>query len=257
MCRAFPVKDERGHPVEWYGTSTEVEEHRRAEEERTHLLHRLINAQEEERRRISREMHDQFGQELSALTLAISALKRERGAQTEQGERFEALEEIARQLNADADFLVWELRPTALDDLGLLTALTNYEKRWSKHFGIAAELHVSGMEKERLTNEIETTLYRIMQEALTNIAKHSSAGNVSILLERRLDHVSLIIEDDGVGFDVEQAFGAVNRVGLTGMRERAFFVGGTLEIESEPGSGATIVIRIPVPRVPPGEDHNG
>jgi PAS domain S-box-containing protein len=257
-CSAVPIQVDHGRPVEWYGTNTEVEEHRRAEESRTQLLHRLINAQEEERRRIAREMHDQFGQELSALSLELSALKHGSGEPDELGERFKALEEIATQLNADADFLVWELRPTVLDDLGLLAALTNYVKRWSKHFGIPAELHVGGMEKERLTNEFEITLYRITQEGLTNIAKHARAENVSILLERRNDHVSLIVEDDGVGFDGEQAFDTVKRgFGLLGMRERAMLVGGTFGIESAPGSGTTLIIRIPVSIVPIGEEQNG
>jgi PAS domain S-box-containing protein len=255
---AHPVFDQSGTLIEYVGTTIDTTERVHAEEEQTQLLRRLVTAQEEERRRIAREMHDQFGQELSALTLTLSALKREYGAQTKLGEQFKSLEEIAKQLDADADILVWELRPTVLDDLGLLAALTNYVRRWSKHSGVRADLHVSRMEKDRLTNEIETTLYRITQEALTNVAKHAGAGNVSILLERRSDSVSLIIEDDGIGFDAERAFGDVNGgFGLIGMRERAMLVGGTLEIESEPGGGTTIAIRIPATHVAAGEEQNG
>jgi two-component system sensor histidine kinase NreB len=104
------------------------------------------------------------------------------------------------------------------------------------------------MEKDGFTREIENTLYRVTQEALNNIAKHSRAGNVSILLERRAGRVSLIIEDDGIGFDVEQAFGISEKgLGLIGMRERAALVVGTLEIESFPGKGTTVVLRIPSP----------
>jgi PAS domain S-box-containing protein len=233
----------------------EIEERRGIEEERLHLLRRTVMAQEGERGRIAREMHDQFGQQLSALTLKLAMLKEGCGEQTELCEQIEQLQAIAKQLDGDVDFLVWELRPTALDDLGLLAALTNYVKGWSKHFIISAELHTSGMEKDRLTSEIETVLYRIMQEALTNIAKHAGAEHVDILLERRNDHISLIVEDDGVGFEAEQPFGAGDKgLGLIGMRERAALVGGTLEIESSMGNGATVVVRIPVPNIPNGAE---
>ena len=233
----------------------EIEERRGIEEERLHLLRRTVMAQEGERGRIAREMHDQFGQQLSALTLKLAMLKEGCGEQTELCEQIEQLQAIAKQLDGDVDFLVWELRPPALDDLGLLAALTNYVKSWSKHFIISAELHTSGMEKDRLTSEIETVLYRIMQEALTNIAKHAGAEHVDMLLERRNDHISLIVEDDGVGFEAEQAFGAGDKgLGLIGMRERAALVGGTLEIESSMGNGATVVVRIPVPNIPNGAE---
>ena len=113
----------------------------------------------------------------------------------------EALEAVAQQLDRDVDHLVWELRPTALDDLGLRAALANYVQDWSKRVSISAELHTSGLLDDRLASETETTLYRIAQEALTNVAKHARAGNVEVILERRADHVLLIVEDDGVGFD--------------------------------------------------------
>jgi PAS domain S-box-containing protein len=264
-----PVFNEAGELVELIGTviditdrkraeealRDEIEERRGIEEERLRLLRRTVIVQEEERGRIAREMHDQFGQQLSALNLKLAILKESCGEQMQLCEQLEQLQAIARQLDADVDFLVWELRPTALDDLGLLAALTNYVKSWSKHFVISAELHTSGMEKDRLTSEIETVLYRIMQEALTNIAKHAGAENVDILLERRNDHISLIVEDDGVGFEAEQAFGAGDKgLGLIGMRERAALVGGTLEIESSMGNGATVVVRIPVPNIPNGAE---
>jgi signal transduction histidine kinase len=138
------------------------------------------------------------------------------------------------------------LRPSALDDFGLVVALSNYVRNWSKRYGIRAELHTSRMEKERLTNEKETVLYRIMQEALTNVAKHASAENVDVLLEGRSDYVSLIVEDDGDGFYVEDALGkGESGFGLINMRERAALVTGTLAVESNPGAGTTVVVRIP------------
>jgi signal transduction histidine kinase len=179
----------------------EMGERERAERARTELLTRLVFAQEDERRRIAREMHDQFGEQLTALGLRIGMLKDACGGRAELGEQVEALEAVARQLDRDVDLLVWELRPTALDDLGLRAALANYVQNWSKRVSISAELHASGLLDDRLASEAETTLYRIAQEALTNVAKHAQAENVDVILERRSDHVLLIVEDDGVGFD--------------------------------------------------------
>ena len=236
----------------------EIKERERVEAERERLLRRSVSAQEDERQRIAREMHDQLGQNLSALALKLSALKNDYDQQPELREHFASLKKIVKQLDADVGFLVRDLRPTALDDFGLVVALSNYVRNWSKQCGIRAELHTSGMEKDRLTNEIETVLYRITQEALTNVAKHANAENVDILLERRSDHVSLIVEDDGGGFDVEQAFGASEKgFGLISMRERAALVAGTLAVESNPGAGATIVVRIPAAHVPDGGNQNG
>jgi signal transduction histidine kinase len=157
------------------------------------------------------------------------------------------LEAVTRRLDADLSFLVWQLRPNALDDLGLAVALTTHVKSWARHHGLEAQVRVSGLEKDRLGEESETTLFRITQEALTNIAKHAAANHVSVILEHRGDHVFLMVEDDGMGFDVERAFRETeNTWGLVGMRERAELVGGSLDIESRPGRGVTVVVRIPV-----------
>ncbi|CAN5722181.1 hypothetical protein BH18ACI4_BH18ACI4_12500 [soil metagenome] len=236
----------------------EIKARQRIEAERIELLRRVILAQEDERRRIAREMHDQFGQGLSALTLKLAALKEKFGEQLKLREQLEMLEAVAKQLDADVDFLAWELRPAVLDDLGLPAALKAYVQDWSKHFNVLAELQVTGMRKERLTNEIETVLYRITQEALNNAAKHAHAGKVGILLEHYDRHVSLIIEGDGVGFDAGQAFGQNDKgLGLIGMRERAALVGGTAEIESKPDEGTTVFIRIPAPPAPGGGEQHG
>jgi two-component system CheB/CheR fusion protein len=229
----------------------EVGERQRGEHERGQLLRRIVFAQEEERQRIAREMHDQFGQQLTVLKLKLDALKEECGDAASLCQQVEALQEVARQLDADVDHLVWEMRPTTLDDLGLQAALSSYTQTWSKHFGIPVQMHASGMDKDRLTPETETVLYRIAQEALNNVAKHSQASHVAFMLERRTDQVSLIIEDDGVGFDLPQVLEADDKgLGLIGMRERAALVGGTVEIESQPNDGATVFVRIPVPPAP-------
>ncbi|HEY1402683.1 MAG TPA: PAS domain S-box protein [Pyrinomonadaceae bacterium] len=224
----------------------EIVERRASQAARVELLRQLVRTQEDERRRIAREMHDQFGQQLTALILKLGMLKAECGAQKELCDQLEALEMVARQLDADVDFFVWELRPTALDDLGLQLALTNYAQNWSKHFGVPVEVHENGMNKYRLNFEIETAFYRIAQEALNNVAKHAGATSVSILLERRAGSVSLIVEDDGCGFDEENTSVSGDRgLGLAGMRERAALLGGSVEIESATGEGTTIIARIP------------
>jgi PAS domain S-box-containing protein len=219
----------------------EIAERERAERARTDLLGRLVFAQEDERRRIAREMHDQFGEQLTALGHRIASLKSAAAGQSELHEPIEALQIVAQQLDRDVDHLVWELRPTALDDLGLRAALSNYVQTWSARAGISAELHASGLLDDRLGSEAETTLYRIAQEALTNVAKHSRAKNVELILERRADHVLLIVEDDGAGFD--PAVGTQG-FGLLGMQERASLVGASLEIESALGQGTTILVRM-------------
>jgi PAS domain S-box-containing protein len=222
----------------------EIGERERAERARTELLGRLVFAQEDERRRIAREMHDQFGEQLTALGHRIASLKDACHRQPDLQAPIEALEIVAHQLDRDVDHLVWELRPTALDDLGLRAALSNYVRTWAERVGISAQLHTTGLQDDRLPSEAETTLYRIAQEALTNVAKHSRAGNVEVILERRADHVLLIVEDDGMGFDPGDSEATGHGLGLLGMQERASLVGATLQIESAAGKGTTILVRM-------------
>jgi PAS domain S-box-containing protein len=255
LSRGFPVRREHDGPVvRIVGTHFDLSERKQAEEARererserarTELLGRLVFAQEDERRRIAREMHDQFGEQLTALGLRIRTLKEAAAGRDDLSAQIEALEHVAQQLDRDVDHLVWELRPTALDDLGLRAALTNYIQDWSLRVRVSAELHTTGLTTERLASEIETTLYRIAQEALNNIAKHARANHVEIILERRSDQVSLIVEDDGVGFDMGEANGERRGFGLLGMQERAALVGASLQIESSPGEGTTIFVRMP------------
>jgi PAS domain S-box-containing protein len=227
----------------------EVRERRRIEAERVKLLRRVIFAQEDERRRIALEIHDQFGQQLTALKMKLDKLNQDCSEQTTLWEQVGALQDIAEQLDEDVDYLAREMRPAALDDLGLQAALSSYVQNWSKHFGVPVQLHASGMDKDRLPPEMETALYRIAQEALNNVAKHAGAKSVAVVLERRADQVSLIIEDNGVGFDLQQVLGADDKgLGLIGMRERAALVGGLIEIESQPDAGTTVVVRIAAPR---------
>jgi len=249
LSRGFPVRREPGGPVvRIVGTHFDLTERRRIESERarTELLAKLVFAQEDERRRIARDMHDEFGEQLTALALRIAALKEACADRADLAGQIAALETIGRRLDHDVDQLVWELRPTALDDLGLRAALANYVQDWSQRADIPAELHTAGLLDDRLSTEVETTLYRIAQEALNNIAKYSHARQVEVILERRADCVLLIVEDDGIGFDVAQRGNGAG-FGLIGMQERATLIGATLEIESAPEQGTTILVRIAAP----------
>jgi signal transduction histidine kinase len=189
-------------------------------------------------------MHDQFGEQLTALAARIRMLREACGDDDDWRLHVESLEAITQRLDRDVDHLVWELRPTALDDLGLRAALASYAQDWSNRVGIPATLHTSGLLDARLPADIETALYRIAQEALTNVAKHAKAESVEIILERRPEHVLLIIEDDGVGFDPAASHSEREGFGLLGMQERAGLVGASLEIESSRGKGTSILVRM-------------
>jgi signal transduction histidine kinase len=226
-------------------------ERRQVERSRLQLLRQLVRTQEDERRRIAREIHDHLGQQSTALRLNLEALKEQCLAYEELCEPIAQTQTIAARLDADVDFLAWELRPASIDDLGLAAALANFVKDWAKHFEIPADYHTSGMDKERLAPETEINLYRIAQEALNNTYKHAHAKRVDVLLERRDHHAVLIVEDDGTGFNFEEATAVHEGLGLLGMRERAALVGGSVEIESAPGEGTTVFARVPV--IFPGE----
>jgi PAS domain S-box-containing protein len=207
-----------------------------------YLLNRIVTTQELERRRISRELHDHLGQQLTGLRLSLESLKGRGVNEPQLQEEIIRLQAMVRQIDSDLDFLAWELRPVALEEVGVVAALENFVQEWSKHFAIAAEFHTAGLNKD-LTIEVETNLYRIAQEALNNVVKHAEASRVDVIFERRNNNAVLIIGDDGKGFDPEDQ--SARGIGMLSMRERAALIGGTLEIESAPGEGTTIFVRVP------------
>jgi signal transduction histidine kinase len=145
-----------------------------------------------------------------------------------------------------------ELRPPELDDLGLESAVTSYVERWSERYGIPVETRIGGLPIHGGDDEMKTTIYRVLQEALTNVARHADARHVSLLLECRDGSIRLIIEDNGRGFDVEAVMRdgiGRQRLGLAGIRERAALAGGTLTVEATPARGTTIYVRLPLPAV--------
>jgi PAS domain S-box-containing protein len=232
--------------------AAEIAQRLEAEQARHRVLRRLIEIQEAERGRIARGLHDQFGQDLAALSLALKRLSTQLPARSELRPQVGQAMVTLGNLMREAHSLVWDLRPPALDDLGLSAVLQRCASKWAQLHNVPVDFHSRGLDRQRLPPTIEITLYRIAQEALTNIFKHAQAKRVSLLLDRQPDHVALIIEDRGRGFQAEatlQKNGAsINgHLGLLGMRERAILAGGTLEIESTPGAGTTIYTRIPLP----------
>lgn len=226
----------------------EMKDREISERQRIELLRRVVSGQETERRRIARDLHDHLGQRLTALRLKLASLNEISDDKEQLTIRIARLQEIAERLDSEVSFLAWELRPSTLDDLGLLEALRAFVIEWSKHSEIPAAFHSAGLSSNRLDRETETHLYRITQEALNNIAKHADAKNVAVMLEKRSDDVILIVEDDGIGFEAGQETDpndATKGLGLLGMSERASLFGGNLEIESAPGSGTTIYVRVP------------
>lgn len=227
---------------------TEAIQRKESETSRLHLLRRLVTAQEEERRRISRELHDQTGQQLAALLLGLKTLNNSRDGNGAASlhQRVIQLQKLAERLVDDTHHLAWELRPVALDDLGLEMAIANSVEKWSEHHSIDVDFH-SSLEKRRLAPAVETAVFRIVQEALTNVLKHAQANRVSVMLEYRYDELLVIIEDNGCGFQPEALPTVDERggLGLIGIHERVALVDGKFNIESEPGSGTTLVIRIP------------
>lgn len=229
----------------------DISDRTRAEEDRKQLLQRLITAQEDERRHLSRELHDNIGQYLSALLLELESCARLPQLPPRAVDKLSYLKETTKQLELDVHGVALQLRPTALDDLGLESALSSLTREWARRHEqrIKAVFNSTGFANhaERLSSEVEIAIYRVVQEALTNVSRHSQAEIVSVILARDDRQVQVIIEDDGRGFDVETIMSTPaedRRLGLMGMQERAQLVGGKFQIES--GAGTTIVISIPI-----------
>jgi signal transduction histidine kinase len=211
------------------------------------LFQRLVSAQEEERRRIARDIHDQLGQQMTALRMNIETLQSQSDGHAALVEQAERTQQLAEELDQSIDFLTWQLRPAALDHLGLSAALRNLVTGWSERFGVQADFDVLGVEDVRLRRDVEANLYRIAQEALHNIAKHAGATRATVVLTQQDGHLALVIEDNGRGFHGGQTFpqGRDTGLGLVSMRERAALVGGRLEIDSSADRGTSIYVRIP------------
>jgi PAS domain S-box-containing protein len=208
------------------------------------LSRRLVEVQESERRNIARELHDEAGQALASLRFGLRLLEREiddggrvNGRVTELVQRTDAVIDGLHRLAAD-------LRPASLDHLGLEAALRQYARSAGSKYGLMVRFKARGFTGVRLPMAVETALYRVVQEAMTNVVRHAGATRVDVLAECSDDRVLVMVEDDGVGFEPGRVRGG-DHFGLIGLKERAEAMGGTLSVESAPGAGTTVVVEVP------------
>jgi PAS domain S-box-containing protein len=239
-----------GEPVGVQGTVRDMTERKMAQRALQHYSRRLVHAQEAERENIARELHDEIGQALTAITINLQWMQRS-GAVNELGqprisESIEVIDDALRRVRE----LSLELRPSMLDDLGLSAALSWYTSRYSERTGIAAVVSGDLPRTVNIGRPIETACYRIVQEALTNAARYSRAHRIDVNIEKQNGTLKMTIADDGVGFVVQDhmSAGMATALGLRGMKERALAVGGKLTIHSELGKGTQIMLTVPTPR---------
>jgi signal transduction histidine kinase len=214
-----------------------------AEKARVELLVRLDEAQEDERLRIARDLHDQIGQDLTAIDLLLQSARDAAVLPFVLG-RIEEAQTLTRRLGRDVHTLALRLRPTALDDLGLRAALDHLATDWSARTRIALDVELDARFSTRVPVTVASAIYRVVQEALTNIARHAGARRASVTLTRHDGTAIVMIEDDGRGFDPANV--PLDSIGVRGMRERVALVGGTVEIESEAGRGTAVLVRVPL-----------
>lgn len=245
------ANDEIGDLAEAFNAMTRAlaqAEQERAEREilRANYMRGVIQAQEDERKRIARELHDSTSQSLTSLLVGLRSLEET----TDLAALKPRLDDIRKVVSGTLDevhSLSWQLRPSVLDDLGLVVALQRYIADYERRYGIEVDFVAHGMDG-RLPLELETSIYRMVQESLTNVARHAHARKASILLEKRQQNIRVIIEDNGIGFDPGSVEYSQGSLGLQGIRERAQLFGGKLTIESQAGQGASLFIEIPQAR---------
>lgn len=222
-----------------------LDEARRYQSRLIQLSSQVLTAHEEERKRVARELHDDTAQNLTSILVRLRLLERS----LDSGEARKGVEELRELTGSTLEGvrrLAVDLRPTALDDLGLVAALQSFVEGFRRRWPVMVGLRSNGL-RQRLPPQVELVLYRVVQEALYNVAKHAQARNAWVTLQRAGGVVTAVVEDDGQGFDVEEALGSSERgLGLFGMKERLALVGGTLEIDSARGRGTRITARVPL-----------
>jgi signal transduction histidine kinase len=224
------------------------ESHQDSEEKerlRVALMERLVNVQEEERKNIARELHDQIGQSLSATLLSIHQNCK---YISHSGSLCQEMEQTMYELIDEVHQLAWQMRPPILDDYGLDSALKRHLEKVQAQFRLDIDYqYTSSVDSDRLPGNIELTLYRVAQEAILNVVRHANASRASVVLLRQDHSVSLLVEDDGCGFDPESENGDGGiHLGLIGLRERVGLCNGSLLIESAEGVGTTVRVRVPL-----------
>lgn len=210
-------------------------------------LRRVVAAQEGERKRIARDLHDIFGQNLAALGVGLDRLRDDITNGVSPFQRIAELEQLTSELAQSAHYMALELRPASLDDAGLLPSIAAFVEHFSVRYGINADYQTSICKSISLGSLVDASLYRIVQEALTNVAKHSRCSRVDVVTEGYRGQLILLVEDNGCGFDIDEILNSTNqerRLGIEGMKERASLVGGQFSIESTLEKGTTVIVKI-------------
>jgi PAS domain S-box-containing protein len=223
---------------------TDLTDRKRAESTQLGLLQRLLSAEDLERRRIARELHDETGQSLTTLLVGLRAIGDKTGL-AEVRSMAQRLREVAAHTVDDVGRLARGLHPAVLDDKGLVAAMRRHVSDFTKSFGVVVDIRVHGSVARRLSPLVQSTMYRILQEALTNVARHAQARAVAVVLKHEQTVLELVIQDDGVGFDPAAVLSEASGLGLHGMQERVALLGGSVQIESRRGHGTMIRARIP------------
>jgi PAS domain S-box-containing protein len=247
---ASPIKDNEGEIIGAIETLRDVTEQKRLEDKARLYAHQITRAQEEERGRIARELHDDLAQSLLVLTQGLDFLTSTKSEKLSATGRKQFLEKLRSQAIGTLEDLrrcAQDLRPPILDQLGLLAALEWMAENLAKEHGINAQVKVIGSERS-LSTEVGLLLFRIAQEALTNIRRHAEASRAWITLEFGDDKVVLAVNDNGKGFKLPQMpgdFTSAGKLGLAGMQQRAQLMAGTIEVKSTPGKGTTLIVQVP------------
>jgi signal transduction histidine kinase len=233
-----------------------LKQSRHLQEQLRHLSHQILFAQEEERKSISRELHDVITQNLVGINVHLAAFSREASNPKGLQQKIVRTQRLVEKSVATIHRFAWELRPTVLDDLGLIPALHTFMKDFTKRTGVRAHLTAFAA-IENLSITKRTVLYRVAHEALNNVASHAHASRVEVNIEKLRNCICMKIKDDGKSFSVERILHARKnkRLGLLGMRERVEMVGGTFCVESAPGQGTTVRVEIPLEKSRTRGDH--
>jgi PAS domain S-box-containing protein len=250
-----PVRDAGGEIIGASTIARDVSVSRKAERafRDREVMAKVLTAHEEERARLARDLHDQLGQEVTALRFMLKSAK-----DACEDERFleemVGMESTIEAIDRNIDFIAWDLRPAGLaSDSSLSAAINNFMRQWSRHTGIAIKPLPRAPAADRLLSHVDTNFYRIVQEALNNIRKHANATEVELTLKTLKGSVRLIIADNGKGFNTKGRKKKRAGFGLVGMRERAALIGADFEIESAPGHGTTIYVTVPTSPIYPDE----
>ena len=224
------------------GVVVDDTDRKQQQEDRTRLIEQVMTAQDEERGRIARELHDETGQSLTALLVGLRTIEESR-TMAKAAELAQLLRRTVARTLDEVGRLSRGLHPSVLDDVGLDAAVTRHVQEFADRHGVAADVRIEGFDGEPLPPLLQTTVYRVLQEALTNVARHAGARRVSVRLVRNGASIELRVRDDGAGFEPRAGGG----LGLRGMRERAALLGGSVEVASQLGAGTTITAHLPVP----------